>query len=38
MNWLYKIVENDVLYVLAVAGISVAAFDIGLLIGWIMVL
>jgi hypothetical protein len=38
MNLLYKIAENDLYYVLALAGICVVAFDLGLLIGWLMVL
>jgi hypothetical protein len=38
MNMLYKIVENDLYYVLSLAGICVAAFDLGLLIGWLMLL
>lgn len=38
MTWLYKIAENDLYYILALAGICTAAFDIGLLIGWLMVL
>jgi len=35
---LYKIMENDLYYVLSLAVICVAAFNLGLLIGWLMLL
>lgn len=38
MTLLYKIVEDDLYFVLGLSGVCVASFDLGLLIGWLMVL
>jgi hypothetical protein len=38
LKWIYSICDDDLYYVLFLALVLITAFDLGLIIGWLMIL